>query len=263
MPAAPATLPPPAPSSARLTSRSTPATPAVAPPPPLVNGDRLTRSEFERRYESMPHIKKAELIEGIVYMGSPVRYTQHGHPHIVLAGWLAHYFSKTPALLIGDNTTTRLDEDNEPQPDLFLGLPPHLGGQARVDDDGYITGSPELVVEVAASSASIDLHAKLNAYRRNGVKEYLVWLSLESEARWYRLLEGQYELTQPREVGGRVVLCSDMFPGLWLDVEAMRAGDLAGMLAMVERGVRDEPGHATLVARLDEGADAENSQPGR
>ena len=198
----------------------------------------------------MPHVEKAELIEGIVYMPSPVRYTQHGHPHILLAGWLAYYASKTPGLLIADNTTVRLDEDNEPQPDLFLALPPSAGGASRVDGDGYITGSPELVVEVAASTVSIDLHAKLNAYRRNGVAEYLVWLAEGGEPRWFTLTGGHYEPREAADAEGRAVLRSGVFPGLWLDVEAMRAGDLAAMLAMVDRGVRDEPEYAELVERM-------------
>src|SRR5205823_10671630 len=87
--------------------------------PPLVNGDRLTRVEFERRYAAMPDVNKAELIEGIVYMPSPVRQTSHGKPHVILASWLGYYISKTPDLEdFGDNSTVRLDEDNEPQPDL-------------------------------------------------------------------------------------------------------------------------------------------------
>ena len=46
---------------------------------PLENGDRLSRLEFERRYQAMPELKKAELIEGRVYMASPVRII-HGQP---------------------------------------------------------------------------------------------------------------------------------------------------------------------------------------
>ena len=47
---------------------------------PLENGDRLTRAEFERRYAAMPRLKKAELIEGIVYVPSPVRYSPAWFP---------------------------------------------------------------------------------------------------------------------------------------------------------------------------------------
>src|SRR3954467_13430154 len=141
------------------------------PVPPLETGDRLTRAEFERRYAAMPQVKKAELIEGIVYMPSPVRLNRHARPHAVLVSWLGYYIAKTPCLdLFGDNGTVRLDEDNEPQPDLLLFLPPHVGGQARLGDDDYVEGAPELVCEVAASRVSIDLHLKLNVYRRNGVR---------------------------------------------------------------------------------------------
>jgi len=150
--------------------------------PELHNGDRLTRAEFERRYARMPQVNKAELIEGIVYIPSPVRYRAHSLPHSWLNAWLAYYASKTPGLEgVGNNGTVRLDEDNEPQPDLMLRLPEKAGGQSKVDPDDYVRGAPELVCEVAGSSVNIDLHANLNAYRRNGVKEYLVWRT-EDEA---------------------------------------------------------------------------------
>lgn len=42
--------------------------------PPLENGDGLSRAEFERRYDAMPELKKAELLEGIVYMAAPVSH---------------------------------------------------------------------------------------------------------------------------------------------------------------------------------------------
>ena len=48
---------------------------------PLENGDRLTRKEFERRYALMSHVKKAELIEGVVYMSSPIRVTHGTSPN--------------------------------------------------------------------------------------------------------------------------------------------------------------------------------------
>src|SRR5439155_21042560 len=99
--------------------------------PPLVNGDRLTRVEFERRYAAMPQVKKAELIEGIVYMPSPVRHVQHGQPHSLLIGWGVYYISKTPGLQTGDNSTLRLDQDNELQPDLLLRLPESAGGKSK------------------------------------------------------------------------------------------------------------------------------------
>ena len=131
-------------------------------PPPLENGDRLTRAEFERRYEAMPRKSKAELIEGVVYMPSPVGLRRHGEPHGLVIGWLAYYKARTPGLILGDNSTVRMDLDNEPQPDVLLLIDPDRGGQARISADDYVEGAPELVAEIASSSASYDLNAKRN-----------------------------------------------------------------------------------------------------
>ena len=110
--------------------------------PPLKNGDRLTRAEFEQRYDAMPELKKAELIEGEVYMPSPVRHGAHSHPHTRLVAWLANYETDTPGVEAGDNGSIRLDLDNEPQPDAFLIIRPERGGQARISEDDYIEGAP-------------------------------------------------------------------------------------------------------------------------
>jgi Uma2 family endonuclease len=138
--------------------------------PELQAGDHLTRIEFERRYSAMPHVKKAELIEGVVCMPSPVSHKRHSRPHSMLATWLGTYWPATPGTDAGDNGTVRLDGENEPQPDSILRILPERGGQSR-DEDDYIAGPPELVAEVSASSASYDLHEKLRAYQRNGVRE--------------------------------------------------------------------------------------------
>ena len=227
------------------TERSTTPLPATSSAvlPALENGDRLTRSEFERRYEAMPHLKKAELIEGVVYVGSPVRYTQHGQPNFDLETWLGVYRAATPGVFGAGNTTVRLDLDNEPQPDVLLRL--DRGGRSRIDDDGYVDGAPELVVEVAASSASYDLHDKLRAYRRNGVPEYVVWRVLDGGLDWFVLRDGSYERLQPDDVG---VLRSEVFPGLWLSVPALLAGDLAAVLATLQLGLA-APEHAAFVER--------------
>ena len=142
--------------------------------PTLENGDRLTRAEFERRYAALPHLKKVELIEGIVHMPSPVHFSKHARPHAQLIGWLHHYEATTPAVEIADNATVHLDLDNEPQPDALLRILPKAGGQTRDSADDYVEGAPELVAEIASSSASYDLHEKKRAYRRNCVREYLV-----------------------------------------------------------------------------------------
>jgi Uma2 family endonuclease len=214
--------------------------------PALENGDRLTRSEFERRYEAMPHLKKAELIEGVVYVPSPVRHRQHGSPHAHLIGWLFQYAANTPGVEVGDNSSVRLDLDNEPQPDALLFIDPTCGGQVRISDDGIIEGAPELVAEVASSSVSYDLHAKLHVYRRNGVCEYIVWRVLEQEVDWFVLRDGQYE-RMPLDAQGLVR--SEVFPGLWLDPAALLRGDLATLLTVVQQGLAG-PEHNAFVARL-------------
>ena len=114
-------------------------------PPGLENGDRLTRAEFERRYEARPDLKKAELIEGVVHMPSPTRSAGHARPHAAVMFWLGTYALATPGVQVNDNPTVRLDLDNEPQPDAALLVAPEAGGQARVDEDDCVEGAPELV----------------------------------------------------------------------------------------------------------------------
>jgi Uma2 family endonuclease len=214
--------------------------------PALENGDRLTRAEFERRYDAMPHLKKAELIEGVVYVPAPVRHRQHGSPHAHLIGWLFQYAAHTPGVEVGDNSSVRLDLDNEPQPDALLLIDPACGGQVRISDDGIIEGAPELVAEVASSSVSYDLHAKLHVYRRTGVGEYIVWRVLEQEIDWFVLRAGQYE-RMPVDAQG--LLRSEVFAGLWLDPSALVRSDLATILAIVQQGLAS-PEHVAFVTRL-------------
>ncbi len=201
--------------------------------PPLENGDRLTRTEFERRYVAMPEVRKAELIEGIVYMPSPVRLRLHARPHSHMNTWLGTYEARTPGLILGDNSTVRMDLDNEPQPDVLLLVDPALRGQARISDDDYVEGAPELVAEIAASSASYDVGAKLKVYRRNGVREYVVYRVLDGEIDWYFLRGESYEKLSA-DAG---ILKSEMFPGLWLDAAAFVQGDLAGVLDVLGEGL--------------------------
>src|ERR1051325_4938467 len=193
-------------------SSLTKAVAAVERVPPLENGDQLTRPEFERRYEAMSHLKKAELIEGVVYMPSPVRYEGHGLQHSSLNTWLGVYSASTPGVAVSDNTTVRLDLDNEPQPDILLRIT--TGGQSRVAADGFLEGPPELVAEVASSSVAYDLHQKLDVYRRHGVYEYIVWRTLDNVIDWFILRDGRYERLPPSETE---IYKSETFPGLWLD----------------------------------------------
>ncbi|MBI4326622.1 MAG: Uma2 family endonuclease [Chloroflexi bacterium] len=213
---------------------------------PLENGERLTAPEFLRRYEAMPRLKKAELIEGVVYMGSPVRYALHGRPDALVQLWLSHYEAHTPGVEFVANTTTQIDLDNVPQPDAMLRLREECGGQSRVDDRDYLVGAPELVVEIAASSASIDLHDKLNACRRNGVKEYLTWRTVEQQFDWRVLGEGEF---RPQTTDAKGIFQSTVFPGLWLSDKALLKRDAAAVLACLETGLRSRE-HKAFVAEL-------------
>jgi|SRR5882672_1646026 len=220
----------------------------LPPIPPLENGDHLTRDEFERRYNAMPKTIKAELIEGKVYMSSPVRCKSHGNPEYKIATWLGFYSAHTQGVTGANNTTVQLDEINEPQPDVLLIIDEHFGGQTIVNADDYPEGAPELAVEVAASSATYDLREKKEAYRRNGVREYIVWSVYDRELQWFRLEAGQYIQLSPDDDG---VVRSRMFPGLWLDVEALLKDDMAKVLATLQQGLASSE-HKDFGKRLSE-----------
>ncbi|GIW00994.1 MAG: hypothetical protein KatS3mg058_2397 [Roseiflexus sp.] len=211
--------------------------------PYLKSGDRLTRAEFERRYEAMPHGTKAELIEGVVYVASPVRFTTHGEPHSRIITLLGIYTAATPGVRAGDNATVRLDWANEPQPDGLLRIE---RGASMIDADGYVQGPPEFVAEIAVSSAAQDMHDKLRVYRRSGVQEYLVWLVFEQRIVWFALDAGDYRLI-PADPDA--ITRSRVFPGLWLDLPALVRDDMARALAALQQRIAAAE-HAAFVTRL-------------
>ena len=214
--------------------------------PPLENGDHLTDVEFWRRYLAMPEDVHAELIEGVVYMASPIRIKHHSHPTNKISGWLSVYEAATFGVQSGSAGTARLDPDNTVEPDAFLRIETAYGGQSRIGEDDYLDGAPELVVEVAASTVSNDLHTKLNVYRRNLVQEYIVWRTRDKAIDWFRLREGKYERVEPDAEG---IIRSEIFPGLRLAVDKMLNGDLAGVLAELQKGIASEE-HQKFVEKL-------------
>ena len=218
--------------------------------PLLQPGDFLTRPEFERRYLAHPEIKKAELIEGVVYMPSPVRAQVHGDPHFTIIGWLAQYQAFTPGIRGSDNATLRMDLLNEPQPDALLRIDPELGGKCAIDADGYLVGAPELIVEIAASSRSYDMNQKKQVYARHGIQEYLVVQMYEKVVSWFSLQDGEYQLLQADPNG---ILCSEIFPGLWLQPKAIWVNDLGALLKILQQGI-DSPQHEQFVALLSKSA---------
>jgi hypothetical protein len=199
----------------------------IAPPLEMENGDHLSAVEFMRRYEAMPGTRKAELIEGVVYMPSPVRAKSHGAPDNVIQFWLASYVMNYPELEAYTNTSILLDAEYSLQPDAMLCTQPQEGARTWLDKNEYLCGSPEFVCEIAASSASVDLHEKYRAYRRAGVAEYLVWLTAEKRVHWFQLVDGDY--TEAKEQGGK--MHSRIFPGLILDVKALLKLDRKKVIA--------------------------------
>jgi Uma2 family endonuclease len=214
--------------------------------PRLESGDRLTRHEFERRYNAMPDEKKAELIEGVVYVASPLRFESHAEPHGNLIGWLWTYQIVTSGVRLGIEPTVRLDQDNEPQPDGVLLIPESVGGQSTLSEDDYIEGAPELVAEIAASSAANDLHDKKKAYRRNGVREYIVWQIFENRLDWFSLQQGEYVRLA---ADGNGIVRSQVFPGLWLSVPDLLAGNMTRVVSVLHEGLNSAE-HTEFVQRL-------------
>ena len=226
---------------------ASPAMPESAESGPVLEvGDKLSREEFERRYGRMPHVKKAELIEGIVYVPSPLRARRHGKPHSALGTWLGVYAAETAGVECFDNPTVRLDLDNEPQPDSVLIKSRESGGQVYISEDDYIEGAPDFVAEIVASSSAYDLHQKKGAYRRNGVLEYLAWITGEKRVLWWELRDGEYQEIAP---AADAMLKSRVFPGLWLDAAALLPSDMKGVLTALRRGL-DSSEHAAFVASL-------------
>lgn len=226
--------------------------------PPLCPGDHLSRAEFERRYCAHPEIKKAELIEGVVYMPSPVRFEQHGRLHSDIITWLGVYRSETSGIQVGDNTTVLLDYENEVQPDACVRLQAEYGGNSYITENDYVAGPPELIVEIAASSAAYDLHTKKQVYARDGVQEYIAVQVYEQRVDWFALREGVYETLTPEEATGTTAaadatragcLKSEGFPGLWLCPAALWEGDIARLLACLQEGLASSE-HKTFVAQL-------------
>lgn len=205
--------------------------------PPLRTGDRMTRAEFERRWEAAPQIRKAELIEGVAYVQAALRHDQHGEPHFLVMTWLGVYASATPGVGGGDNSSLRLDDVNEPQPDALLRLLEERSGQSQIDSQGYLVGAPELVVEIAASTESYDLHEKLRTYEKHGVREYVVWRVLDDAIDWFSWDDGVFEQQLPNQDG---IFKSETFPGLWLDQTALLDRDLARVLARLQEGLASD-----------------------
>jgi Uma2 family endonuclease len=212
--------------------------------PRLVEGETLTRDEFLRRWEAMPRLKRAELIDGVVFMPSPLS-VEHGDTDLHVSTWLGNYQAATPGCRGSSNATWLMSERSAPQPDDSLRILPEYGGQSRYEGK-YAAGAPEFLAEVCVSSAAYDLHQKLAVYEKAGVQEYLAVLMEEQEVRWHRLVGGAFQVIPGPEDG---VYRSQIFPGLWLHAAALLAGDLARVLSVLQQGI-DSAEHKQFVEQL-------------
>jgi Uma2 family endonuclease len=215
--------------------------------PWLENGERMTQAEFHERYRRMPEGFKAELIEGVVYVIASPLSLSHARNDFSMVGWLFVYSAATPGTVGQINATTILGDQSEPQPDSALLIRPESGGQTRDGDDQFTHGAPELIVEVAWSSRSIDLHAKFRDYERAGVLEYIVRDLRDQRVHWFVLRDGRFE---PLAADADSLFRSQVFPGLWLDPSALASGDPTVISAMLQRGLAS-PEHQAFVADLE------------
>src|SRR5437868_7931576 len=167
------------------------------PLPRLDNGEHMDQKTFHARYAAMPKGIKAELIGGQVYIMPSPLHPLHGQHHSRLMGWLEVYLAGTPGTNVFDNTSAILSDDSEPQPDGCLFIRPEYGGQTRFDEEGWLVGTPDLIVEVASSSESYDLHEKRADYERYGVREYIVYAARQRQVYWWVRRGERYAALKP------------------------------------------------------------------
>jgi Uma2 family endonuclease len=214
--------------------------------PPLEAGDHLDQKTFHERYEAMPEGFRAELIGGKVYVPSPLKY-RHGRHHSLVMGWLNVFEAATPGVEVLDGTTVILGDESEPQPDAMVIISPRAGGQTHLDEDDYVTGPPELVVEVASSSESYDLYEKKRDYEQLGVREYLVVVVRSQTIRWFARRGEPFVEFETSDA----IYRSELLPGLWLDPQALFAKDAKKLLATLSRGLATQE-HEAFVQLLNQ-----------
>ena len=220
-------------------------TPVVGASRTLIEGQRLDQPAFHALYEAMPAGTRAELINGVVFMPSPV-----GPPHGRAARpprWCGSATIRRirPVLKPLDNTSAALGLKSEPQPDGLLRILSEYGGRTHADQR-FVHGVPELLVEVAHTSRYTDLGPKFDDYERVGVQEYVVRALEPNDVLWFVLRKGHF-VDLPLAADG--IYRSEAFPGLWLDPQALIAGDTRRLRAVLDLGFAT-PEHAAFIASL-------------
>jgi hypothetical protein len=216
----------------------------VESPRALLEGQRLDQSAFHDLYESMPPGTRAELIDGVVYMPSPIGM-QHGGALVPVIVWLAYFAEHTPGVQVMDNVTTIVGRRSELQPDAMLRILPECGGRTS-NKRGFVRGAPELVFEVARASRYVDLGPKLVVYQQAGVLDYIVHAMNPDEILWF---SREQKTLVPQTIGSDGLYRSTTFPGLWLDPQALVAMNYQRLRAVLDLGCAT-PEHAAFVAKL-------------
>ena len=202
----------------------------------LITGMRLELDEFLSRWEALPELKNAELIDGIVFVSLPVTL-EHGQRANILNWWLSHYVGDKRGCEAASNVTcTMLGQS--PQPDVLLRLTEEHGGQSI--DTGYLlAGAPELVVDICETSFEIEFGPELELYQKAEVRENITIRTLPPPGIvWRVLVDGSYRVNEPDSKG---ILRSQCFPGLWLDTEGFWAEDCVRMRETLEADSNPQP----------------------
>jgi hypothetical protein len=212
-------------------------------------GDRMTLEEFLERWEQMPDLKFAELIDGTVYMPSPIS-REHMRVDSRVQGLCSYYCLRTAGTESGTNGTWLLNGVGGAQPDCSVHILQEFGGRSTTKR-GLAAGAPEFVAEVCYSSRAYDLGPKLALYQAAGVDEYLAILVEERRFEWRVLINGSYELMD----SDHGVYRSRILPGLWIDSNAFWNDQSAALLQTLEQGLASQEHQdfaALLLQRRDE-----------
>ena len=213
--------------------------------PPFEDGDVMDQPTFHALYLETPKGFRAELIEGVVQMPSPVQ-RRHAQPSRKVSQWLGAFADATEGTDAFNEITAILAKDSEPQPDHSLIVLPEAGGQTSVSSEDYVIGAPELALEVSNTSVLIDLHAKKQMYDKYGVREYIVVETKRRVVHWFVRRVDQFV---PLKVDADGILKSKCFPGLWLESSALFDRSAARLLTTLKLGLAT-PEHAKFAAKL-------------